>query len=264
MTTTFATRYGPWAVITGASSGIGAELATQLAARGLSVVLCARRKDRLETLAEELTRTRGIQVRVVEVDVGRADLADVLLAAVEGLDVGLVVSNAGFGAKGPFLASDVTRDLQMLDVNCRASLLIAHAFAKRLVARGRGGMIFTSSTAAFQGLPFTAHYAATKGYGLQLAEGLWYELRPHGVDVLALCPGPTDTEGPRRTGVDPDKVPVKMMSVRPVVEAALEGLGKVPVVIPGATNRLGYLLVKMLPRRVSTAIAGRMIERVTS
>lgn len=264
MSTSFAARYGKWAVVTGASSGIGAEFAAQLAARGLSLVLCARRKDRLEALGAELTRAHGVEVRVVELDVGRADFVDMLLAEVGELDVGLVVSNAGFGEKGPFLASDVARDLQMLDVNCRASLLVAHTFAKRLVARGKGGMIFTSSTAAFQGLPFTAHYAATKGYGLQLAEGLWYELRPHGVDVLALCPGPTDTEGPRRTGVDPDKVPVKMMSVGPVVKAALEGLGKVPVVVPGATNQLAALLVKVLPRRVSTALAGRMIRRVTT
>jgi short-subunit dehydrogenase len=264
MTTGFAARYGPWAVITGASSGIGAELASQLAARGLSLVLCARRKDRLEALAAELTRAHGVEVRVLELDVGSSGFVDALLTAIDGLDVGLVVSNAGFGEKGPFLESDVARDLQMLDVNCRAYLLMAHAFAKRLVARGRGGMIFTSSTAAFQGLPFTAHYAATKGYGLQLAEGLWYELKPHGVDVLALCPGPTDTEGPRRTGVDPDKVPVKMMSAAAVASAALEGLGKVPVVVPGATNRLAHLLVKVLPRRLSTEIAGRMIKRATT
>jgi uncharacterized protein len=260
----FSARYGEWAIVTGASSGIGAEFARQLAGRGLSLVICARRKDRLETLAAELERARGVQVRAVELDVSRADFTDSLLAAIGSLDVGLVVANAGFGEKGPFIESDPARDLQMLDVNCRAFLLLAHAFARRLVARGRGGMIFTSSTAAFQGTPFTAHYAATKGYGLQLAEGLWYELRPHGVDVLALCPGPTDTEGPRRTGVDPAKVPVKLMSVEPVVRAALLGLGSQPVVIPGATNRLAHVLVKMAPRRIATEIAGRLIRRVSS
>ncbi len=260
----FLERYGKWAIVTGASSGIGAEAAKQLAARGLSLMLCARRKGRLETLAAELSAAHGIEARVLELDVGRADFIDTLLAEVDGLDVGLVVSNAGFGEKGAFLESNLERDLQMLDVNCRAFLRVAHAFAPRLVKRGRGGMIFTSSTAAFQGSPFTAHYAATKGYGLQLAEGLWYELKPHGVDVLALCPGPTDTEGPRRTGVDPDKVPVKMMHVEPVVRAALEGLGKGPVVVPGFTNQLAHMLVKMLPRRIVTSIAGRIIKRVTA
>jgi len=264
MSASFFERYGTWAIVTGASSGIGEETARQLAARGLSLVLCARRKDRLEALAAKLVAAHGIEVRVLELDVGRPDFAEPLLAEVAGLDVGLVVSNAGFGEKGPFLASNLARDLQMLDVNCRAFLIIAHTFAPRLVARGRGGMIFTSSTAAFQGLPFTAHYAATKGYGLQLAEALWYELKPHGVDVLALCPGPTDTEGPRRTGVDPDKVPVKMMHVEPVVRAALDGLGKRPIAVPGLTNQLLHVLVKSLPRSVVTALAGRLVKRATS
>jgi short-subunit dehydrogenase len=264
MKKSFAERYGAWAVVTGASSGIGEEFARQLAKRGLSVVLCARRKDRLDVLAADLRKAHGVEARTLELDVGKPDFIATLNEAIAGLDVGLVVSNAGFGEKGPFLESSLARDLQMLDVNCRASLLVAHEFGKKLAARGRGGLIFTSSTAAFQGLPFTAHYAATKGYGLQLAEGLWFELKPHGVDVLALCPGPTDTEGPRRTGVDPKKVPVKMMSVEPVVRAALAGLGKVPVVVPGATNRLAHLLVKLTPRRVATEIAGRLIKRVSS
>jgi short-subunit dehydrogenase len=264
MTTSFSDRYGPWAIVTGASSGIGEEFARQLAKRGLSLVLCARRKDRLDALAIELRRAHGVEVRTLALDVGASDLVVSLTKAIEGLDVGLVVSNAGFGEKGPFLESSLTRDLQMLDVNCRASLLLAHEFAQRLVTRGRGGIVFTSSTAAFQGIPFTAHYAATKGYVLQLAEGLWFELKPHGVDVLALCPGPTDTEGPRRTGVDPKKVPVKMMSVEPVVRAALAGLGKVPVVVPGATNRLAHLLVRLTPRRVATEIAGRLVRRVST
>ena len=264
MKMSFRERYGAWAVVTGASSGIGEEFARQLAKRGLSLVLCARRKERLDALGAELTRAHGIETRALELDVGQADFIATLSRAIEGLDVGLVVSNAGFGEKGPFLQSSLARDLQMLDVNCRAFLLVAHEFGKRLAARGRGGIIFTSSTAAFQGLPFSAHYAATKGYGLQLAEGLWFELKPHGVDILALCPGPTDTEGPRRTGVDPAKVPVKMMSVEPVVRAALAGLGKVPVVVPGATNRLAHLLVRLTPRRVATEIAGRLIRRATT
>ena len=123
-------------------------------------------------------------------------------------------------------------------------------------------MIFTSSTAAFQGLPWSAHYAATKGYDLQLAEGLWYELRESGVDVLALCPGATDTEGPRRTGVDPSRVPVAMMPPEVVAGAALEALGRRPVVVPGLTNQVAALLVRVVPRRVATSLAGRLMRRV--
>jgi short-subunit dehydrogenase len=256
----FVEKYGPWAVVTGASSGIGEELARQLAARGLNLVLCARRKDRLEALAAQLQ----VQVRIVEIDLSRPDILPVIEAATGDLDVGLLVNNAGFGDKGAFLDADRDVLLRMLDTNCRASLLLAHAFVPRLVARGRGGIIFTSSTAAFQGLPFASHYAATKGYLLQLAEGLFHELRPKGVDVLALCPGPTDTEGPRRTGVDPDKVPGKMMHVAPVARAALAKLGRVPVVVPGASNRLVQLLVKLLPRRFSAKMGGKLIQRATA
>lgn len=260
----FLHRYGPWALVTGASSGIGEALARELAARGLHLVVCARRRDRLEALAAELKGLHGIDVRPVEIDLSRPDFLPTIEEALRGLDLGLIVNNAGFGDKGPFLDSDLAMNLRMLDTNCRAPLLLTHALAPRLVARGRGGILFTSSTAAFQGLPFASHYAATKGYDLQLAEGLWYELRPAGVDVVALCPGPTDTEGPRRTGVKADKVPVKMMDPRAVAVAGLDALGRSPIAVPGATNRLLHALVKMVPRRVATAVSGRMIRRVTS
>lgn len=263
MKSDFSHRYGPWALVTGASSGIGEAIARELAARGLHLVLCARRKALLDALSAELTASAKVQVRTLEVDLSRPDFLPVVEQGIAGLDVGLLVNNAGFGDKGPFVGSDLDMHLRMLDTNCRAPLILAHALAPGLVARGRGGILFTSSTAAFQGLPFAAHYAATKGYDLQLAEGLWYELRPSGVDVVALCPGPTDTEGPRRTGVNPDKVPVKMMDVATVARAGLDALGRGPIAVPGATNRLLHVLTKLVPRRVATSIGGRMIQRVT-
>jgi uncharacterized protein len=259
----FARQYGPWALITGASSGIGEEFARQLAARGLSLVLAARRKERLDALAAGLVREHGVEVRVVAIDLARRDFLPELEQAAQGIDVGLLVNNAGFGDKGRFLDSDIDRQLEMLDVNCRASLVLAHAFGRKMAARHRGGIIFTSSTAAFQGTPFTSHYAATKGWGLQLAEGLACELRGEGIDVLALCPGPTDTEGPRRTGVDPAKIPVKMMSTKPVVAAALKALGKKAVVIPGVVNNLAYAAVRLTPRSFAAEAAGRLINRST-
>lgn len=256
-------RYGPWAVVTGASSGIGEAIARELAARGLHLVLCARRKDRLDALAAELAGQHGTQARAVEVDLARPGFVSVIEQATADLDVGLLVNNAGFGDKGPFLGTGIDTHVRMLDTNCKAPLILTHALAPRLVARGRGGILFTSSTAAFQGLPFATHYAATKGYDLQLAEGLWYELRPRGVDVVALCPGPVDTEGPRRTGVKPAKVPVQIMDPRTVAVFGLDALGGGPVAVPGLTNRLLHALVKLVPRRLATAVSGRMILRVT-
>jgi short-subunit dehydrogenase len=259
----FLSRYGPWAVVTGASSGIGEAFARELAARGLHLVLCARRKERLDALAAELAAAHRTQVRAVEVDLAAAGFAAIVEEATRDLDVGLLVNNAGVGDKGLFAETALDVHLRMLDTNCRAPLVLAHAFAPRLSARGRGGILFTASTAAFQGIPFAAHYAATKGYDLQLAEGLWYELGPKGVDVLALCPGPVDTEGPKRTGVDPAKVPVSIMDPRSVAVAGLDALGKGPLAVPGLTNRLLHLLVRMVPRRLATAVSGRMIKRVT-
>jgi uncharacterized protein len=259
----FVHRYGPWAVVTGASSGIGEEMARQLAARGLHLVLCARRKDRLDALSAELSAKHHTQVRVLEIDLSRPDILPEIERVTGELDVGLLVNNAGFGDKGAFVDSELDMLVRMLDTNCRATLLLAHAFAARLVARGRGGILFTSSTAAFQGIPWAAHYAATKGYGLQLAEGMFHELAPKGVDVLALCPGPTDTEGPKRTGVLPEKMPVKAMQVGPVVRAALDALGKRPIVIPGAANKMGSFLTRFVPRRWSAIVSGNLIRRVT-
>jgi short-subunit dehydrogenase len=259
----FLHRYGPWALITGASSGIGEELARRLAERGMHLVLVARRKERLAALAAELEREHSVLVEVVALDLARADFYAELERLTRELDIGLVVNNAGYGDKGPFIDSDLARQVHILEVNCRATLILSHAFGRRLALRGRGGLIITSSTAAFQGLPHSANYAATKGYGLQLAEGLAIELGPKGVDVMALCPGPTDTEGPRRTGVDPSKVPGKMMTVAEVVDAALAGLGKKTIVIPGFKNRLAYLGVRLSPRKLSAKIAGRLVVRST-
>ncbi len=259
----FLHRYGPWALITGASSGIGEALARKLAARGMHLVLVARRKDRLDALAAELERTHTVLVEVIELDLARRDFYPEIDRVTRELDVGLVINNAGYGDKGDLIDSDLARQLHILDVNCAATLILSHAFGKKLAARGRGGLVITSSTAAFQGLPFGAHYAATKGYGLQLAEGLDFELRSKGVDVMALCPGPTDTDGPRRTGVDPSKVPVKMMTADEVADAALAGLGKKAVVIPGLTNQVAYLGVRLAPRRLAATIAGKLVKRST-
>ncbi|MEO8875057.1 MAG: SDR family NAD(P)-dependent oxidoreductase, partial [Polyangiaceae bacterium] len=137
------------------------------------------------------------------------------------------------------------------------------AFVPQMVARRRGGVIIVASAAAFQALPGTAAYSATKSFEVLFAEGIREELRPFDVDVLALCPGPTDTEGPRRTGVDPDKVPIKMMTAQAVAKAGIESLGARAITIPGFMNRFVYYLVQLLPRALVTRLAGKMIRRVS-
>ncbi len=258
---TFGESYGPWALVTGASSGIGEALARQLGARGVSVVLVARRRDRLEDLARELTKG-GVEALAVELDLGREDATAELVAAVGDRDVGLVCANAGFGEKGAFdeLSMEVYR--RMIRLNCESTVALIHAFVPRLTARGRGGVMVVSSLAAFQGTPWTSAYAASKAFDLVLAEGLFEELRPRGVDVVALCPGSTDTEGPKRTGVDPTKVPFGMASASEVARAGLDGLGRRCLVIPRGVDRLAAFSTRLVPRQLAARLAGRAIRRV--
>ena len=260
---TFLERYGRWAVVTGASSGIGAEFARQLAARGLSLILVARRRDRLDALSAELSAKHAVEVIVSERDLVAPGAVDGLVADVGDRDLGLLVNNAGFGLKGPFFELALSEQRRMIELNCQVPMALTHILGKRLLARGRGGIVFVASGAAFQGMPGTSLYAATKSFDLLLGEGLWGELRTTGVDVLTLCPGSTDTEGPRRTGVKSERVPGGMMHVEPVVRAALDGLGRRVSVIPGTLNRAAQFLTRLLPRSFSTRMAGRMIERVT-
>lgn len=259
----FKAHYGPWAIVTGASSGIGEELARQLAARGLSIVLVARRRDRLQKLADDLEREHKVDTLVIETDLANVDACDNLVTATNGLEIGLLVNNAGFGLKGQFLVLDIEEQRRMIAVNCRAPLELTHAFVPAMVARRRGGVIVVASSAAFQGLPGTAAYSATKAFELLFAEGIREELRPFDIDVLALCPGPTDTEGPRRTGVDPDKVPIKMMTAHDVAKSGIESLGARAIAIPGFMNRLVYYLVRLLPRALVSRLAGRVIRSVS-
>ena len=260
--TDFANRYGPWAVVTGASSGIGAEFARQLAAAGVSVALVARRRDKLAALAAEL-EAHGVRTRVCAHDLAVPSATEALAADVAELDLGLVVCNAGTSWKGPFLEHDPVDQRRMIEINCQAPVALVRALGPRLAGRGRGGVVIVSSTGAFQGLPWSAVYGATKAFDLLLGEALAVELAPAGVDVVTLCPGGTDTEGPMNTGVDPARVPVKLMPVQPVVRAALAALGRRTLVVPGAVNKAGVAALRAVPRAVAARAAGRIMKRVT-
>jgi hypothetical protein len=257
MMSDFRERYGPWALVTGASSGIGEEFARQLAARGLDLVLVARRNDRLEALAEQLRAEHKVRTRVAAVDLSRRDFLPNLQAATDGLEIGLLVNNAGVGYSGRFLDHDLERELAMLDVNCRAPLILAHVFGRPMRDRRRGAIIWVSSILGYMPAPFAANYAATKAYDLFMGEALWYELRDSGVDVLVLCPGETKSEFHRvAAGYDRSGG----MPVGPVVAAALTKLGRTPSVVAGWSNRALISFQRLLPKRAMIVSLGKIMK----
>lgn len=257
--TDFRNRYGAWALITGASSGLGAEFARQLAAQKLDLILVARRKDRLKELATALRLEHGIQVKVVPLDLAKPNFIQTLRKQTAKLNIGLVVNNAGFGMAGEFTESNLDYELRMLDVNCRAPLILAHEYGKTMAAHRRGGIIMVSSVVSFQGVPFMSHYAATKVYDLVLGEGLWYEMKKHGVDVVTLCPGATETEFSHVAETKP--VPGAMPAT-PVVTAALDALGHKPYVVAGFKNKLMVFGIRFTPRSIATRVAAQVMKRL--
>lgn len=258
----FALRYGPWALIAGASEGIGAAFARALAQRGIHLVLVARREGPLRELARELMAQAPVQVRCVPLDLGRADAAAQLDAQLAELDVGLVVYNAARAPGGAFLEIPLEEQLAAIDLNVRGSLSLAQCFGRRMASRGRGGIVLLSSLTAFQGSPFVATYGATKSFLLALAEGLWFELAPRGVDVLAVCAGATRTPSYLRQR-GPAGAPGEIEPEQ-VAREALARLGRGPLVIPGRFNRFAsQLMRRLLPRRASIRLMGAQTRRLT-
>ena len=255
----FCERYGPWAVVAGASRGIGSEFARQIAAKGLAIVAVARRSASLEAVADELRREYSVEVRTLSLDLADADAARRIADATAGLDVGLVVYNAAYSPIGAFLELELEDQVRALDVNCRTALGVAHHFGRLLSVRGGGGMILMSSMSARQGSPGIATYAATKAFGLVLGEGLWDELRSRGVDVLAFCAGATRTPNyeaskPRPLG----RFAPQVMEPGAVARDALAQLGAGPSAVAGRGNRFGnFIMGRLLSRRRAVELMGR-------
>ena len=253
----FRTRYGPWALVAGASEGLGAAFATELAARGLNVVLVARRAKELGLLRERLVADYGVEVATLVLDLASPGLSDAIERETSGLEVGLLVCNAASSVIGPFLDEPLEKHLIELDLNCRAPLILAHQLGFAMSRRGRGGILLMSSLAGSQGAPFIATYAATKAFDRVLAEGLWGELRSQGVDVLACCAGATRT--PRYLDSQPPgggSSFVPEMEPSDVAAEALAQLGRGPRMIPGRGNRVASLLLRMLPLRTAIGMMG--------
>lgn len=248
-------RYGEWALVTGASAGIGAELARALAAEGFSLVLVARREERLRTFATELERTHAIATRVVAADLAAPEGAERVVAAVSELEIALLVNNAGFGYAGRFDLQETGRLREMVQVNCLTPVVLTSRLLPAMRARGRGAVIFTGSVSGRQPLPLHALYSATKAFDLHLGEALWAELQGSGVDVLVLEPGSTETEFQQVAR----EVPHAGADAREVAQAALDALGRQPSVIPGWFDWLRANAAQRLAPRAVVALAAKRV-----
>ena len=254
-TASFAEKYGPYALVAGGSDGLGAAFAEGLARRGLSLVLLARQEDRVNATAARLRETYGVDVIAIPVDMADFPAVKRSLAKVKA-EIGILVYNAAYAPIGLFEDTDEDRLALAADVNVRGPLLLAKLLMGPMIERGRGGIILMSSLAGSQGSPNLATYAATKSFNAVLAEGLWSELKPRGVDVLACLAGAILTPGYEKA--ESSKPAPGTMAAADVAEQTLSALGRGPIVIPGAVNKIArFALTRLMSRRAAVAIMSK-------
>jgi short-subunit dehydrogenase len=252
-------KFGPWAIVTGASSGIGKEFSRQLAANGLNIVLVARRLELLKELGQNLEKEFGVQCRAVQLDLSDETFIGTIREATQDLDIGLVVSNAGTGNPGAFIKKN--RDDLLIDVrlSVMAHLELCHYFAPVLVKRGHGGILLVGAMGASHGVPYMANSGAAKAYVSSLGQALHFELRDQGVHVTVLTPGFIDTPVIPKLLEDPGALPVKPMSAEKCVTEGLEALqANRATYIPGLLNRI---MNRLVPPSVAQKMEAKMLKK---
>lgn len=255
-----AQKYGPWALVTGASDGIGRAFARFLAAEGLNLILVARREKPLADLAAELGKSHGVQCRVLVADLSDLEAVHRMVDATSDLDVGLLIAAAGFGTSGLFLASDLGVETEMIDLNCTSVAALAWHIGPRLAKRGRGGVVFLSSLLAFHGTAHAANYAATKAYIQTLAEGLRIEWAAQGVDVIASAPGPISSGFAARANMQM----AQALPAEVVARVTMQALGRKTTVRPGWLSKLLGWSLAMLPRWGQVMVMTQVMKGMTA
>jgi uncharacterized protein len=255
----FHKRYGPWALVTGASSGIGAEFVRQLAAEGFNLVLAARRGHMLQAVSQEVERRYDIATKCMVVDLSEETSVDVLDQQLRDIDIGLVVSNAGAGQPGHFLEQDRGEQLERFRLNALSHLNIAYAFGKRFTRRGGGGLLLGGAMGAAHGIPFAAIDAGSKALVQSLGESLHLELKRKHIQVMTLVVPPTNTAIITRFGLDPADMPMKPMNVEQCVSEALRHFRRgQSLSLPGTMNRF---LSSIIPTKLMRVMMSKMIEQ---
>ncbi len=254
----FTAKYGPWALVTGATSGIGRAIAEQLAQSGLHVVLSGRKKETLLAFSDYLEATYGIITEVVIADISSTPEVYRLVEEIKHIPIGLFVASAGFGTSGLFQDASLEREIAMLKVNSLALMMLTHYFARLFAEQNKGGIILMSSIVGFQGTPNSAHYAATKAYVQSLGEGLYHELKPYGVDVLAAAPGPVKTAFGEKANLKMSNA----LSPQELVPPIFKALGKKHTVFPGTLTKVLIAGLRTVPRwgkiRIMKMVMGGM------
>ena len=249
-----------WAVITGASSGIGREFAYQLASKGYNIALVARNAAKLEALSADIQKQFQQESRVISMDLTSPSFIHELADRTADLNVTMVINNAGFGTFGPFTDIDDDREADMITLNCTAVTRIARHYLKRMADAGKGDMVIVGSTASVQPCPWFATYAATKVFDRFLGEALWFEMKPKGVNVLALNPGPTATRFFEDAGMPKEQKGLHTPQL--VVNTAFKALGRKPSVIVGRQNRFLAFLQRFTPEKLIIRIAFLLMKRM--
>lgn len=259
----FRNRYGPCALVTGGANGIGAEYCRQIAAAGFDLVILDRDEKGLDAIAREISGSATVTTAVVDLALPSEQLLAALRHATQGLEIGLLVANAAWSPVGPFIDVELDSLLAAVDINSRATVVLAHEFGRAMAARGRGGIVIMSSLAAEAGAAQVALYSATKAFNLVLAEGLWYELRDHGVDVIAIRPGSVRT--PSWQSTQPADGDVSdAMEPEEVVTDALSMLGTTPSTPSGDANRQAEQFFRSLSRREVTELMSATTSKLVT
>ena len=259
-------KYGPWALVTGGTSGIGQSLVDLLAAQGLNIVLVARREGLLKTKSEQLIKDHGIEVRCIQADLSQPGEVQKVTSGAADLEVGLVIPCAGIEHHGVFTEIDLASHSAMLQLNVIATSELTHHFAGGMVKRGRGGIMLVSSMIGHMPNPYFSNYSASKAFVANFGAGLHWEMKQRGVDVTVLSPGYTTTPmtaGFEADGIDPSKMPMSPMTPELTAKLGLEGLGKTALVIPGKKNKfMVFMATKFASNNMAISMGGKMMEKI--
>lgn len=260
----FKEKYGPWALVTGGTSGIGKAISHELAAKGMNIVLVARQVNELELKAAELKTAYHVDTQIVSADLSTEKGIDNVKRLTKELTIGLLVVAAGLEVNGAFEKNDIQKELNVIQLNINTTLQLTHHFSKKMIQLGKGGIILVASLSGHMPNPYFANYAGTKAYVLNFGASLYGELKPKGVDVTVLSPGLTNTAMIKNNGVDWSKTPMQMFSAKKVAETAVDALGKKLIAIPGNKNKIMAAIAKHSPLTMQAKMNEKMMKKAIS